>query len=379
VALDGATTLGAKILVSGGGRCNVTNTVVTERDFWGGSRHLVRRVLKAFTVDETVGFFRELGVALHEEPGGKLFPDSNRARTVLDALLQEAGRRGVRILTGHRVLALTRDDEGFRIDTSQGTLTARRVVLATGGLSLPKTGSDGLGYRFAAALGHSLVPTTPALAPLVLDGDFHAPLSGVSHEVELTMRRGDAKPVTLRGPLLWTHFGVSGPVPMNASRHWLRARLEDEPATVVARLVPGSDPAAIDRRLLTLARESPRQSLRGGLATLLPASVAAAVPSVLGIDPDGGLARLTREQRLRLAKALAEWPLPVRDSRGYSFAEVTAGGVPLDEIDTATMGSRRCPDLHLVGEILDVDGRIGGFNFQWSWSSASVAGKAAVW
>jgi predicted Rossmann fold flavoprotein len=371
--LDGAKKLGAKVLISGGGRCNVTNDIVTADDYWGGSRNVVRRVLAALPAAKTVEFFRELGVSLHVEPGGKIFPDSNRARTVLDALVAEARRVGVAILTEHRVAAVRRDADGFELDTSCGALRAWSIVLATGGRSVPKTGSDGAGYRLAESLGHTLVTQTPALAPLLLDGDFHVALAGVSQEVELTIMSGAAKPVRLSGAMLWTHFGVSGPVAMNASRHWHAAQLRGGPATVTASFLPGDDPAAADRRLIDLAATQPRVRLGNAIASLVPARVAAALLARLSIDSAQAVGQLSRDTRRRLARALLEWPLPVRDSRGFDYAEVTAGGVPLDEIDPATMQSRKCAGLFLVGEILDVDGRIGGFNFQWAWSSAAVA------
>ncbi len=371
-ALDGARKLGAKILVSGGGRCNVTNSVVTAADFRGGSPHVVRRTLDAFTAEATVAFFREIGVALHEEPDGKLFPDTNRARTVLDALVGEAHRRGVRLLTGHRVTGIARDDGGpFSLETSSGRFTARRVVLATGGLSLPRTGSDGLGYRLAAALGHTLVPSTPALVPLLLEGDFHAPLSGIAHAVELTVRVDGKATARVPGAMLWTHFGVSGPAALDASRFWHQGA-----ATVGASFFPGMDFPSMEEKLLALARAQPRTQLRNALSTLLPAQVAAAVLDRLAMKGETPMAHLSREDRRTLVRALLDWPLPVRGSRGYNYAEVTAGGVPLDEIDPSTFESRRCPGLYLVGEILDVDGRIGGFNFQWAWSSAWVAAAA---
>lgn len=377
-ALDGASTLGAKILVSGGGRCNVTNSVVRETDFWGGRPPVIRRVLRSFGAQDAATFFRESGVPLHEEPGGKLFPDSGRARTVLDALLAEARKREVRLLTGHRVLAVEPASAGFTIETSQGRLTARRVVLATGGLSLPKTGSDGFGYRLASRLGHSIVPTTPALAPLVLDGVFHAPLAGVSCEAGIAVGVEGARPLRLRGPLLWTHFGISGPVALDASRHWHRARVEGRTVTLCASFLPGAGFEEAERLLLELASARPRTTLPNALATLLPASLAEALAGELGPEAAVPMSRLPRETRRRLAHSLTERPLPVRDSRGYSFAEVTAGGVPLTEVDPATMESRKCPGLHLVGEILDVDGRLGGFNFQWAWSSAWVAARGLV-
>jgi hypothetical protein len=372
-ALDGTRKLGAKILVSGGGRCNVTNDVVTPGDYQGGSSNIVRRVLNAFTVEQTVAFFRELGVRLHVEPGGKLFPDTNSARTVLEALLAEAKRCGVKLLTDQRVTWIERRADRFEISVPSGTLSASRVILATGGKSLPKTGSDGTGYTFAQHLGHALVPPVPALAPLVLEGDFHAPLAGISQEVELAVRVEGHKPVRWRGPLLWTHFGVSGPVAMNAAGTWHRARLENRPATVLVNFLPGADFATAENRLVALAASRPKLALHNGLEAWVPARVALAVLDKLGISWQIPLAHLTREDRRKLVHSLLNWPLPVRDSRGYNYAEVTAGGVPLDEIDPATMESRKCPGLYLVGEILDVDGRIGGFNFQWAWSSAWVA------
>jgi predicted Rossmann fold flavoprotein len=378
LVLDGARTLGAKILVSGGGRCNVTNRVVTEADFHGGSSRFVRRVLRAFRVAQVISFFEALGVALHEEEGGKLFPDSNRARTVLDALLSEAGRRGVRLLPGHRVVSLERRDGSFLVGTADRGLIARRVVLATGGLSLPKSGSDGVGLRLASSLGHSLVPTTPALVPLVLEGDFHRPLSGVSQPVELTVRVAGKIAARISGPLLWTHFGVSGPAVLDASRFWCRARLEGKEAAITAALLPGTEFRAAEARFRSAASERPRQRLGSVLGSMLPMSVATAVLDRMELRGEMPMGQLARDERKRLAHALLEWPLPVSTSRGYSYAEVTAGGVPLDEVDSATMHSRSCPGLYLVGEILDVDGRIGGFNFQWSWSTGFVAGTAVV-
>jgi predicted Rossmann fold flavoprotein len=375
VVLDGARRLGAKILVSGGGRCNVTNVGVTERDFNGGSPPFVRRVLGAFGAGDAVAFFREIGVALHEEEDGKLFPDSNRARTVLDALLGEAEWRGVGVLADHRVKAIARADSGFRLETTRGAWLARRVVLATGGLSLPKTGSDGGGYALARGLGHGLVATTPGLAPLVLEGAFHARLSGVSHPAALVMRAKGRKAATIAGSLLWTHFGVSGPAALDASRHWLRARADGLEGALSASFLPGMTFEDVETWLLHRGRDRPRVSLATVLAERLPAALAEAAATALGISPKTTLSQLRREERRLLIRGLLDWPLPVRDSRGYDFAEVTAGGVPLPEVDPRTLESRACPGLHLVGEMLDVDGRIGGFNFQWAWSTAFVAAR----
>ncbi|UCF33671.1 MAG: aminoacetone oxidase family FAD-binding enzyme, partial [Phycisphaerales bacterium] len=345
-------------------------------DFSGGSPNVIRRVLAAFPVQRTVAFFQEIGVELHEEENGKLFPKTNRARSVLEAMLGEAARLGVGILIQRRVTAIRRCPEGFRVFSDGTALSARRVVLATGGQSLPKTGSDGSGYRLAEELGHTLVTPTPALVPLVLEGEFHKPLSGITQPVELTSRAAGSKPVRVVGMLLWTHFGVSGPAALDVSRHWHRANIEQREVTISANLVPGEDAGAIERKLLKFVEVQPKAQLHSTLARLLPARVADAILGALGLPGAVPMAHLLKESRRRLAQALACWPLPVRDSRGFTYAEVTAGGVPLSEVTPGTLASRKCPDLFLVGEILDVDGRIGGFNFQWAWSSAWVAATA---
>jgi predicted Rossmann fold flavoprotein len=376
LCLDGAKRVGAKILVSGGARCNVTNTVVTERDFWGGPPRAVRGVLRAFPPERAVAFFRELGVSLHEEEDGKLFPDTHRARTVLDALLAEAARVGVSLRVEERAVSLHRDDDRFEIRTARDSdFVARAVVLATGGRSLPKTGSDGFGYDLARSLGHGYIATTPALAPLILNGSMHAGLSGVSHAAALTIRNSTST-VRLEGAMLWTHFGISGPVALNASRHWLRARMNGDPVEVLLNVCPGETFETLEAWWLDQERTRPKAMVNTVLSTRLPGAVADSWTARAAIASDTTLSHLMREDRRRLVRALLETRLDVRDSRGYNFAEVTSGGIPLAEVDPARMESRRCPQLFLVGEILDVDGRLGGFNFQWAWSSAWVAAQA---
>jgi predicted Rossmann fold flavoprotein len=376
--LDSARKPGAKILVSGGARCNVTNARVSEQDFWGGKRAVIRRVLQAFSVAETIAFFDELGVSLHEEEHGKLFPDTNRARDVLEALLREVDRAGARLTPATRATAIERFPGGFRVETSDGPLDTRAVVLATGGKSLPKTGSDGAGYDFARRFGHTIVPTVPGLTPLVLADSptaIHQQLSGVSHDVDIDVWVDDALALRLNGSLLWTHFGISGPVVLNASRHWLRAKQEGRAVRLTASFCPGERFEQVDVRLSTFASGRPRASVATAVSSIVPASSAQVLLDRLQIEPAASLAHFPRSERRRLSHALAEWPLDVADSRGYNYAEVTAGGVALDEIDPSTMESRKCPGLFLIGEILDVDGRIGGFNFQWAWSSARSAAR----
>ena len=379
--VDGAARIGAKILVSGGSRCNVTNRCVSEHDFWGGSTRTVRRVLQAFPASRVVDWFEDMGVPLHEEEGGKLFPNTNRARTVLDALVGQARLHRVRIDVGRRVQDIQQTAQHFVVSCGDGaTYRSRAVVLATGGRSLPKTGSDGLGYELARRLGHGLVETTPALAPLVLGSGECRVLAGVSHPAALTLWVGGRATIRLAGPLLWTHAGVSGPVVLNLSRHWHRARLGTDPSAVETRLsvCPEETFESLDRWLLEQAGHKPRAKLTTVLSARLPAAVAEVWVRAAGLSADQTLAHIARDDWRRVARGLVETPLEVRDSLGYQYAEVTAGGVPLAQVDAATMASRVCPGLFLVGEILDVDGRLGGFNFQWAWASGWVAGRGVV-
>src|SRR4029453_9205807 len=260
ICVDGARTVGAKILVSGGSRCNVTNRVVTERDFWGGDRRVIRDVLRAYPASRAIAFFEELGVPLRAEEEGKLFPESNRARTVLDALTRAVSASGAELHTGCRISGIQRaQEEHFMLTATDGrTYRAPFVVLATGGRSLPKTGSDGTGYAFARAFGHGYVETTPALVPLLLDGSRHAQLAGGAHPAAVTVRSYGPSPCRLTGSMLWTHFGVSGPVMLNASRHWLRFHLAGRDATVVLSVVPGETFASIEQWLSAEQRNRPR-------------------------------------------------------------------------------------------------------------------------
>ena len=349
---------------------------MTERDYWGGKRTIIRRILRRFPVADTVAFFHQLGVSLKEEPGGKLFPRSDRSRDVLEALLRAAVDCGVTLSPSTRVHRIAGARGAFEADTSRGPQRASSVIMATGGLSLPKTGSDGAGLDIARSLGHTIVPTTPALAPLLLSNGFHATLSGVSQDVELTIWFDGRAVERLRGSMLWTHFGISGPVALNASRHYLRGTLEGRTVAVTVNFAAGADFDAVDSRWTSLARQRPKASTQSVLSEDLPASVSTALLSHAGVDPSAPLTQLPRDGRRRLAHTLTSYPLQINGSRGYNYAEATAGGVALEEIDPATMESRKCPGLFMIGEMLDVDGRIGGFNFQWAWSSARAVAEA---
>jgi predicted Rossmann fold flavoprotein len=385
-ALDGASAVGAKILVAGGGRCNVTHDVIHPVDYAPANRHRVNKVLRSFSVEQTIAFFNSLGVQLKVEDTGKLFPTTNQARTVLDALLKALTADGVQLLQGRRVSAIRHqsaesDTPGrFVLETSQGPYTARQLILCTGGKALPRTGSDGLGYTFASELGHHVTATTPALVPLTLPaGHWLTGLSGIAFETTLSLWSSTRKRLHQQnGAMLLTHKGVSGPCAMDMSRHWLAARRTDPGVTLSAALLPGKDFQAIDQLLVGQLEARPTASMLMILRTWLVERLAQGVLAQAEIAPAVQARNLSRQARRTLAGLLEALPVPVTGDRGYTCAEVTAGGVPLEEVELATMASRKCPGLYLAGEILDVDGRIGGYNFQWAWCTGRLAGLAAA-
>ena len=378
VVLDGAATIGTKILISGGGRCNVTHNVVRPDDF-NGARPVVRNILAAFDEHATQRWFASLGVPLKREDTGKLFPVSDSARTVLEALLRRGAALGVGIREQHRVTDVVHTDCGtFGIVHQHGLLRAARVIMATGGCSLPRTGSDGGGWEIVRRLGHTVTPTFPALVPLVLQDGFHAALSGLSQPVELATFADGALIDRRTGSLLWTHFGISGPVVMDASRHWGIAHAGGQRVEMRCNFLPGHGFEQVERLLMDATTARPRVSLQRLLAERLPDRLATALLAAARLDPSARAAQLSRPQRRALVHTLTAFVLPIVRARGWDFAEVTAGGVPLAEIDYRTMASRRVEGLHLVGEMLDCDGRIGGFNFQWAWSTGYLAGRGAA-
>ncbi len=394
ILLEGAGTIGAKILVSGGSRCNVTNTMVQPSDFHAPAR-LVSRILRRFDEQATIRWFESLGVELQQEPTGKLFPTTNKARTVLNALLERCNKLGIQILTNHRVQSISHTDGGFLLQFKDGQMIARQVIMATGGQSLPKSGSDGQGWSMAKSLGHSVTPTYPALVPLVLASTFiHAGLSGISHEAAITTRVR-RKIIDRRvGSLLWTHFGISGPVVLDASRFWVIANGQGEEVTLSISFFPGKTMEDIDRWLAQASRQTGRKTVGTLLAQALPGRLAEALcrlvdqeendqssnednKSISKILSSTPLNQLSQPKRKALAHLLTNCHIPVVGHRGWNFAEVTAGGIPLDEINPQTMMSRKVSGLYLIGEMLDCDGRIGGFNFQWAWTTGCIAGQSA--
>ncbi len=368
---------GRKILISGGGRCNILPARVDESRFvTDSSPHTLRKIVRSWPLREQISFFeRELGLELVEEPeSAKLFPVSNRARDVRDGLLALAARRGARFMPDTLVTGLVPRGGDWIVEREGASpLEVDRVIVATGGLSVPTTGSDGSGLRMLAALGHTLHATYPALTPLVAQSGPFGVLAGISLTVTMTAEASSRRS-SASGGFLFTHRGYSGPAVLDVSHVVTRSRLEeDSTARVVVRWT------GLDEKEWEAALKPERtRTVAGVLRRELPERLADALAMTAGIAPAQPLAQLTREQRLRLISLLVRGEIPWTSDEGYKKAEVTGGGVSLAEIDPRTMESRHHAGLYLCGEALDAFGPIGGYNFLWAWATGRAAGLAAA-
>lgn len=380
VLLEGRDRVGKKLLATGNGRCNLTNRDSVPARFHGGDGRFVAAVLSRFPAGVAVDFFEELGIACTVEGEGRIYPRCGQASAVLDVLRWEMERLKIDVRTGHAVRAIASKGPGFALTLNAGgELQAKRLVLATGGMAAPQFGSDGSGLRLAKALGHTVVEPVAALVPLRLGSDYTRRLKGVSFAGSGTLCcQGE----TLRseaGEFLFTDNGISGLPVLQLSRTASVAMKQQHAVQIVLDLFPESDlddlAAALESRLARQADKTIAEAMVGLLNKRL-------IPVVLTeagiIDLTQPAARLSAANRNALARLLKDWSLPVSGTMPWPEAQVTAGGIALDEIDPENLESRLLPGLFFCGEILDVDGDCGGFNLQWAWSSGFVAGRSAA-
>ena len=359
---------GRKILISGGGRCNVLpSALAPERFVTDSSSHLLRGMLRAWPLHEQREFFErdlEIPLALEEE-SGKLFPRSNRARDIRDGLVAYARGKGVEIRFDTTVSGLSVGAAGFAIATSGGELHCDRVVLATGGLSVPATGSDGTGLSVAQRLGHAMVDTYPALTPLLAKDAAHASLSGVSLDVRLRSKSG-SRTIDSFGGFLFTHRGYSGPSVLDIS-HLTERGAKPTIRAQWSTLSAADWASEFDARSASVATILNRH---------IPSRLAEQLMIEAGVLLDRRTSSFMRSERVRLIEMLTAYPLPWSGNEGYKKAEVTGGGVALSEVDPKTLESKRTAGLYMCGEMLDAFGPIGGHNFSWAWATGRAAGIA---
>jgi len=375
---------GRKILISGGGRCNVLpGTFRPEAYVTDSSPNTLKKILRSWPLPEQRRFFEEeLGIPLkHEADGDKLFPVSDRARDVRDALVAAVSQAGGEIRFGRTVTEVAPcggGDSGaprWRVETEEESYTARSLVVATGGLSVAATGSDGRGLAWARRLGHVVHETYPALTPLLADPAVHASLAGVSLVVELAA--GAARPLRVRGGFLFTHRGYSGPAVLNVSHVAVRSRMAGDDGAPVRVDWTGEGEKVWEERLAP-GGATGGATVGGVLGRRLPQRLSERILEEAAVPQDRTLSQLRRDERLALTDLLVRYPLPWTGDEGYRKAAVPGGGVALDQVDPATLESRVAPGLYLCGEILDAFGPIGGHNFLWAWATGRAAGEAAA-
>jgi predicted Rossmann fold flavoprotein len=378
---------GVKILMSGGTRCNLTHNTDAAGiiSAFGPSGRFLHSALAILSPRDVVELFESEGVATKVEETGKIFPVSNRSADVLSALMQRLHRSGATIALGEPVVGLEKSADGFRLTTPSRTLTAARVLVTTGGQSYPGCGTTGDGYRWARELGHTIVTPRPALVPITTDAAWVRELQGVTipdvhvHVLAPSTTDGTKRPkdsclIERRGSFLFTHFGLSGPAPLDVSRA-ISGHPEPRSLTLACDFLPTASEATLDQHLAKQASTNGKKQLAGLLPEELPRRLVDEIFKLAGIPAERKAAELSKAERARLVAVIKRAEIPVSGTRGFAKAEVTAGGVSLAEVDSRTMQSKLVPNLYLAGEILDLDGFIGGYNFQSAFSTGWLAAE----
>ncbi len=372
---------GVKILMSGGTRCNLTQATDARGIVaaFGSQGKFLYSALAALGPRDLVDLVEAEGVPTKTEPTGKIFPVSDKAADVLAALVRRLERSGSALAAGEGVNAIEREEGRFQIATARRTLTASATVVTTGGCSYPGCGTTGDGYGWAAKFGHTVIPARPALVPIETDLAWVRNLSGITvGDVAVTVvpRGSDEALASRRGSFLFTHFGLSGPAVLDVSR---AITAHPEPATLdlVCDFLPGQSDAAFDEMLRQEAQAAGKKSITAILPPELPRRLIDALLAVSEVAGDLRCAEFGKSARVRLMRAFKHCPIPVTGTLGFKKAEVTAGGIALTEVDSRSMESRLVPGLYLAGEVLDLDGPIGGYNFQAAFSTGWLAGGHA--
>lgn len=365
LVLDHAPAVGEKIRISGGGRCNFTNLNTAPENFISENQRFCISALAGYTPHDFIAIVRKHGIAFHEKTLGQLFCDGS-SRQIIDMLLAECREAGVTIRTGTSVTGYAKADAGFVLDTGQGSFACASLVIATGGKSIPKIGATGFGYDVARRFGLAVVTPRPALVPFTFGEDLRRRFQGLSGvSADAVVRCGKA---SFAEALLFTHRGLSGPAILQISSYWREGQ------EIAIDLAPGTDVFAHLRRARA---ENPRQSLSTALAVLLPKRLAEHILTGLGESPrpEGRMADMPDRILKAVAAAVNDWRVMPSGTEGFRTAEVTAGGVDTRALSSKTFECRTVPGLYFIGEVLDVTGHLGGYNFQWAWSSGYAAGQ----
>jgi len=361
--IDHAKKPAEKIRISGGGRCNFTNMQTEASNFLSDNPHFAKSALARYTPWDFCDLMAKHGLSWTEKTLGQLFCDQ-RAGAVIDMLLSELATPGGELFLETSIADISTTEHGFCIQTSKGQLEAKNLVIATGGLSIPKMGASGFAYDVAHQFGHSVIEPRPALVPLTFSGtlkdDFES-LAGVATDATV-----EAQGTTFTEAMLFTHRGLSGPAILQASSYW------KEGSDIAVNLLPSTDALAA---LKTLRETEPKRTLGAGLTEYLPKRLIEMLGTRLALPVEKRLADLSNKALEDTADALSNWRFTPTGTEGWRTAEVTAGGIATNELSSKTMESQHQSGLYFIGECVDVTGWLGGYNFQWAWASAMAAGK----
>ncbi len=371
---------GVKILMSGGTRCNITHATDNRGivEAFGPPGRFLHSALAALGVEETIALFESAGVPTKIEETGKVFPVSNKATDVLDALLRRLRASGATLALQEPVLDMMRTAQGFTLTTPLGVQSARRVILTTGGQSYPGSGTTGDGYNFAARFGHTIVPPLPALVPITVSAPWVADLRGITlPDVALRVLDNEKSLASRRSSLLFAHFGLTGPAALDLSGV-ISKNPKPQTLELELDLLPALPEATVDDYLRKESIASGKKQLAVVLAEYLPRRLCDTLLTLAGQPAERRSAALSRLERARLVQTLKRLRLAITGTLGFGKAEVTTGGVALEEVDSRNMRSKRAPELFIAGEMLDLDGPIGGYNFQAAFSTGWLAGAAAA-
>jgi predicted Rossmann fold flavoprotein len=365
--VDHADKLAEKIRISGGGRCNFTNREVSAANFISGNPHYCRSALARYTPAHFIELVKKHGIAFHEKHRGQLFCDQS-SEQIIRMLLAECEKGGVERWQPCSVSAVRQTATGFELDTSRGPVQAARVVVATGGLPVPKIGATDWGLRLAKQLGHRVVEPRPALVPLSFDPEAWAPFAAMAGlSLEVTIETGEGKKGTTRfvEDLLFTHRGLSGPAVLQISSYW-------QPGTSIRVALAGASLAETLRQ----AKGRTQRRLSNELAMHLPERLAQTWLQLQDLPGDKPMPDVRDKDLTQLVDSLLRWSVQPTGTEGWRKAEVMAGGVDTRDLDSQSMGSKLVPGLYFIGEVVDVTGWLGGYNFQWAWASADACAKA---
>ncbi|HEX5329707.1 NAD(P)/FAD-dependent oxidoreductase [Sulfuricurvum sp.] len=367
--------VGKKILASGNGRCNIINTTATHEDYAGNDPHFVTYALKQLNFHYFEKFCHSIGLLLDIKEDGRCYPLSNEAKSVLISLKSAVSEAGVKIITESKVTAITKNDSHFSVQTDQGKQRYNNVLIATGSEAAPQLGATADGYTFARSFGHEIIPTYPSLVQLHLNSKNHPKMAGVKTTAEVTLIIDNKRCMNVTGDILFAAYGISGLAILDVSQRASHALLHKQRVSISLNLLPRYDREELVNIIERLFASVPKHDVHTALCGLLPAKIITYLLEDAAIALSTTVSSLTPKDVKKLAHLIGEWKFEVVDTHGFKHAEVSGGGVSTAQVNNKTMESKLVEGLYFAGEVLDIVGKRGGYNFNFAWASGMIAGK----